>query len=291
MYHEAVRKYALSLLGQVNKKTYESLAQILALPSHRHARKLKKKLVNAEGVAIDGPHRRMNRQLREVAIKNKWMKKYGFLDIILSFDSMVMHGSMILSMAASTHNCLIGVDLSQGHSAIESELKAAVLKLHKATATEEECETSMAEQLPLNKEHMVFYARAVKPGISLCFICAAYNLMTIVAADVWNQVKEVMHALIEENFNVRFITGDIASSNASYFWDESNIQASSFIPKDVLESFGLEGDYLIAFRHSVTKKIVFVIADPPHCLKQVGAALKKTVIWSLRTSAEEIYAS
>jgi hypothetical protein len=31
MYHEAVIKYALSLLGQVNKKTYESLAQILAL--------------------------------------------------------------------------------------------------------------------------------------------------------------------------------------------------------------------------------------------------------------------
>jgi hypothetical protein len=39
----------------------------------------------------------------------------------------------------------------------------------------------------------------------------------------------------------------MASSNASYFWDESNIPASSFILKDVLESFGLEGDYLIAF--------------------------------------------
>jgi hypothetical protein len=66
----------------------------------------------------------------------------------------------------------------------------------------------------------------------------------------------------------------MASSNASYFWDESNIPASSFILKDVLESFGLEGDYLIAFRHPVTKKIVFVIADPPHCLKRVRAALK-----------------
>ncbi len=216
----------------------------------------------------------MNRQMREVAIKNKWMKKYGFLDIILSFDSMVMRGSMILSTAASTRNRLIGVDLSQGHSAIESEFKAAVLKLRKATATEEEYETSMAEQLPLNKEHMVFYARAVKPGVSLCFICAAYNLTTIVAADVRNQVNEVMRALIEEHFNVRFITGDMASRNASYFRDESNIPASSFIPKDVRESCGLEGDYLIAFRHPVTKKIVFVIADPPHCLKRVGAALE-----------------
>jgi hypothetical protein len=200
MYHEAVIKCALSLLGQVNKKTYESRAQIIALPLHRHAQKLKK-LIIAEGVAVDSLCRRMNRQMREVTIKNKWMKKYGFLDIILSFDSMVMHGSMILSTAANTRNHLIGVDLSQGHSVIESEFKAAVLKLHKATATEEEYETSMVEQLPLNKEHMVFYARAVKPG---CFICAAYNLTTIVAADVWNHVNEVMRALIEEHFNVRY---------------------------------------------------------------------------------------
>jgi predicted unusual protein kinase regulating ubiquinone biosynthesis (AarF/ABC1/UbiB family) len=129
MYHEAVIKYALSLLGQVNKKTYESLAQILALPLHRHARKLKKKLVDAEGVALDGPRRRMNRQMREVAIKNKWMKKYGFLDIILVFNSMVMRGSMILSTAASTRNRLIGVDLSQGHSAIESEFNGKAFLL------------------------------------------------------------------------------------------------------------------------------------------------------------------
>lgn len=88
MYHDAVIKYALSLLSQVNKKTYESLAQILALPTHRHARKLKKQLVDAEGVAVDGPRRRMNRQMREVAIENKWMRKQGFLDIGLSFDSM-----------------------------------------------------------------------------------------------------------------------------------------------------------------------------------------------------------
>lgn len=119
--------------------------------------------------------------LQEVAIKNKWMKRKVFLDVILSFDSMVMCGSMILSTKESTRNCLIGIDLTQGHSAIKNEFKVAVQKLWKALATDKEYEIAMAELLPLNKEHMVFYARATQPGC-LCFVCATYNTPTILAS-------------------------------------------------------------------------------------------------------------
>jgi hypothetical protein len=56
-YHDSVLKYSLSLLGKVNKQTYDSLAEILFLATHRQARRLKKKLVDSEGVAEDGPRK------------------------------------------------------------------------------------------------------------------------------------------------------------------------------------------------------------------------------------------
>lgn len=141
-------------------------------------------------------------------------------------------------------------------------------------ATEEEYNIAMSKPLPLNKDHMVLYARAITPGVSLCFICVAYNTPTLLAANICDQLNEVMCGLIENHFNVCFITGDMAKSNSSYFRDECAIPASLFIPKEVLESLGLEGSFKIAFWHPVSQKIVFIIADPPHCLKRVGSALK-----------------
>lgn len=141
-------------------------------------------------------------------------------------------------------------------------------------ATEEEYNIAMSKPLPLNKDHMVLYARAITPGVSLCFICVAYNTPTLLAANICDQLNEVMCGLIENHFNVCFITGDMAKSNSSYFRDECAIPASLFIPKEVLESLGLEGSFKIAFWHPVSQKIVFIIADPPHCLKRVGSALE-----------------
>ena len=196
------------------------------------------------------------------------------LDIIVSFDSMKMRGSMVLSTEKKTRNRLIGVDLSEGHSAIEAEFKATVRKLTKASMSEENFAASMSESLPLNAEHMVYYARAVEPGVNLCFICAAYNMNSIRAANIHLQMEDVMVTLHEHGFNVRFVTCDHASSNASWMKSKCTLSANSFIPSDVLDTFGLDGEFDMAFRHPVSGKFVFVIADPPHCLKRVGSALE-----------------
>jgi hypothetical protein len=50
-----------------------------------------------------------------------------------------------------------------------------------AIKDERSFEERMSKALIPNREHLVYYAKSMKPGVDLCFICAAYNLATVQA--------------------------------------------------------------------------------------------------------------
>jgi hypothetical protein len=98
------------------------------------------------------------------------------LDIILSFDSMVMRGEMILS---NHSNRIIGVVMGD-ESAIQKGFQCHVQKLRSKQDgnKDQSFENEMSEVLTLKKDHMVFYAKSANPGWPLCFICGVHNLVS-----------------------------------------------------------------------------------------------------------------
>jgi hypothetical protein len=200
--------------------------------------------------------------------------------MIISFDGMIMRNSAILSNRKETKNKLIGIHLVESDAAIEHLFDQYVKKVSAAANTidERSFEDCMAEALAPNREHMVYYAKSMKPGVDLCFICAAYNLATVRAHHISSQLWETLQVLGHNGFVVRVVTGDGAQSNVSYFQSKCTIKAKSFIPADVLRKHKLDGDFPIAFAHPVTTTPIFFIADPPHALKKVGSSLEHRVL-------------
>ena len=47
-----------------------------------------------------------------------------------------------------------------------------------------------------------------------------------------------------------------------------DMRASEFIPADVLEKHGLDGNFNVAFKHSTDDKSIFFISDPSHAIKR-----------------------
>jgi hypothetical protein len=86
---------------------------------------------------------------------------------------MVIRNSAILSNKKETKNKLIGVHLTD--PAIEHLFDQYVKKVSAAIKDERTFEERMSEALVPNREHLVYYAKSMKAGVDLCFICAAYN--------------------------------------------------------------------------------------------------------------------
>jgi hypothetical protein len=173
-YHEATFRFALSLIAKMDIGTYEKIRKVLFLPSHRHMIQIRNDLVGGDECLSDGPRRAVIKYMAELAKEKGWAGHN--LDIILSFDSMVMRGEMILS---NHSNRIIGVVMGD-ESAIQKEFQCHVQKLRSEQDgnKDQSFENEMSEVLTLKKDHMVFYAKSANPGWPLCFICGVHNLVS-----------------------------------------------------------------------------------------------------------------
>jgi hypothetical protein len=134
---------------------------------------------------------------------------------------------------------------------------------------------TLAKALPKNREHIIFYAKPIQPGRELCFICATYNLPTVKGKHVWRQLlREVILGLEEFDFIMRVVRADACGANSCCIRDKCNILGKNIIPAVLLQKFGLDGNFKIAFRHPTTVGPAFFVSDPPHALKRVGCALE-----------------
>jgi hypothetical protein len=83
-----------------------------------------------------------------------------------------------------------------------------------------------------------------------------------------------MRELFRDGFTACVLVSDAASANSTYFKSMSCIKASELIDAELLEEVGLTGNFMIAARHCVTKVPLFIISDPPHCLKRITNAME-----------------
>ena len=271
-YHDTVLKYALSKLPKVSKATFESIQNLLFLPSRRHVQRISAKLVSGEEGMEDGPRRTACKTMMRVAKENGWVD--DALDMVVTFDGMIMRGCLLLSGKKETKNKLLGCHLLESDSVIEKCFDDYVRKISAASLEQDTFESSLGEALTMNKEHLVYYAKALKPGVDLCFIIAAYNVPSTQAHQISSHVYENILVLEENNFNVRVLCADNAQCNESYFHSKGSMKASEFIPQEVLNKHGLSGDFIMALQHPVNLQPIFIISDPPHALKKVGSSLE-----------------
>jgi hypothetical protein len=175
---------------------------------------------------------------------------------------------------------LIGCHVMESETAIEQQFDAFVQKLSNASVSDsapkddQAWAASMSEAFTPNREHLVYYAKAIQHGVDLCFIAAAYNLPSVQAFHLSDQIDDITSTLEENDLITRIITTDNAQANESCVRSKLDMKASEFIPADVLEKHGLDGDFNVAFKHPTNDKSIFFVSDPPHALKKVGSALE-----------------
>jgi hypothetical protein len=206
MYHDIVLKYALSKLPKFSKATYESVQKLLFLPSRRHAQRISQKLVSGDEGLEDGPRNTACKTMKRVAKENGWTD--DALDMVVTFDGMIMRGCLLLSGKKETKNKLVGCHLRESDSVIEKCFDDYVRKISAASLEQDTFESTLGEALTTNKEHLVYYAKSLKPGVDLCFIIAAYNLPSTQAHHISGHVYECILLLEENNFNVRILCAD-----------------------------------------------------------------------------------
>jgi hypothetical protein len=275
-YHDAVITRALELLDKCDRATYEELATELFLPSHRHIRKIKSKLVS-EGVS--GFRKKITSKMSQACKDNGWLDEET-REVLVTFDGYIMRGNFLLSTKKGEENRIIGCDLPSSDGITERLFKDFVEKMKREAdgigniADKDTFASTLAEALPKNREHIVFYAKSIKPGRELCFICATFNLPTVKAKNVWRQLREVIFGLEEFDFIVRVVTADACGANSCCLRDKCKIRAKNIISAELLQKFGLDGNFKMAFRHPTTLGLIFFVSDPPHALKRVSCALE-----------------
>jgi hypothetical protein len=275
-YSDPIMQMAMSLVPRTSKSVFDNIQKLFLLPTRRHAQNKRDDQLSGGAKMEDGPRVTTCRRFKEHA------KIAGLvgdaLDVIVSFDGMVMRDSATLSNKKETKNKLIGVHLIESDPVIEHLFDQHVKKVSAAIKDERTFEERMSAALIPNREHLVYYAKSMKPGVDLCFICAAYNLGTVQAHHIAHQAWDTILVLAHNDFVVRVLTADGAQSNVSYFLSKCKKKASDFIPAHILQKHNLDGDFPVAFEHPVTGTPIFYIADPPHALKKVGSSLEHRVL-------------
>jgi hypothetical protein len=255
-YSDPIMKMAMSLVPRTSKSVFDNLQKLFLLPTRRHTQNKRDDQLSGGAKMEDGPRvttiRRFKEHSKLVGLKG------DALDVIVSFDGMVIRNSAILSNKKETKNKLIGVHLTD--PAIEHLFDQYVKKVSAAIKDERTFEERMSEALVPNREHLVYYAKSMKAGVDLCFICAAYNLGTVQAHNISTQIWETILVLEQNDFIVRVMTADGAQSNVSYFLSKCKKKASEFIPAHILRKHNLDGDFPVAFEHPVTRTPIFYIS-------------------------------
>jgi hypothetical protein len=208
-YNDTVIEYALVLLKKSKKEAYDSIAKILHLPSRRHLGRIQDRLVGKSG---DGPQRVVIREYRDLMEDRvtsagiPWSKVPGAMDVVLSFDSMYIRGKMLLSSSKSSRNKIIGVVVHDQPNVVRDEFTNYVAKMISLgeKGNDESLVSNIAHHLELNKEHHVFYAKSMAPGVDLTFIAGAFNVPNMTAYEVMVQADLVMRELFRYGFTACF---------------------------------------------------------------------------------------
>jgi hypothetical protein len=78
---------------------------------------------------------------------------------------------------------------------IEQQFDAFVRKLSDASVSapkdDQAWAASLSEAFTPNREHLVYYAKAIQHGVDLCFIAAAYNLPSVKAFHLSDQIHDI----------------------------------------------------------------------------------------------------
>jgi hypothetical protein len=139
-------------------------------------------------------------------------------DVVVAFDSMIIRSQMLLSSKKGSQNKLIGVNMTKHTTVIELDFNRFVKNICDADEdTEGTFEENLADALVLNREHMVYYAKSLKPGCPLCFLCATYNLPSVKLHAVEEEAFEVILHLEEFGFIIWVLTSNAAASNTAFF--------------------------------------------------------------------------
>jgi hypothetical protein len=194
-HNDKTMQYCMSLVPRTSKAVYDELQKLFLMPTRRYTKHKLDEKISGPGKMEDSPRVTSIRRFKEHAVAAGLTGQA--LDMIISFDGMIMRSSAILSNRKETKNKLIGIHLVESDGAIEHLFDQYVKKVSDAANTKDErsFEDRMDEALAPNREHLVYYAKSMKPGVDLCFICAAYNLATVRAHHILSQLWETIQVL------------------------------------------------------------------------------------------------
>jgi hypothetical protein len=206
------------------------------------------------------------RLMREEAEEKGWVGGEHD-DVGLSFDSLTIRGQALLR-----NGTLLGYQVRSNFSVVETEFRDIVRKY--SDFESESASTTLADNLVQTREHFVVYATALHPGNKLCFIAAAYNLCSIKSHNVDQILNDVTIGLYGFGWKVRTVCGDGATSNTTFFRSACDIPVRRFIPEAVLDQYGVDKDFKVAYSHPITDEPIFVVEDPPHAIKKGANSLR-----------------
>jgi hypothetical protein len=282
-YCPEVMQQSLTLLRDCDEKTYDTFAEILNLPSRRHARKKFAKEVDEDG---DGNCWKMTS--KEVNIWSNWAKKnpgisHGWDKVGIGYDSCEIAKGIIMKTRKSSMLRLSGVVMPETQDAATVLFEKFILRVKQergmGPCEGDQLET-VNEMLTRNTQHSVYYVTSLNPDCKMCFIGAVYNTPTLNMGLISDHLDELKMGLSEMGLSVVFEVLDSAGCNAGYANRASNIAAKEFIPADILAMHGLDGECLVAFRQQADGTVTFQLDDPPHVLKRVvGAAHNHPLSW------------
>ena len=152
-HHGIALKHALSKLPKFSKATCESVQKLLFLPSRRHAQRTSQKLVSGDEGLEDGPRHTACKSMKRVAKENGWTD--DALDMVVTFDGVIMRGCLLLSGKKETKNKLVGCHLLESDSVIEKCFDDCVRKISAASLEQGTFESTVGEALTANEERLV----------------------------------------------------------------------------------------------------------------------------------------
>ena len=246
-------------------------SECLFSPSRQHTERIKTKNITGVSGQAEGFRETITKQV-SLLIFEKELESMA-RDVVVTFDGMTMRGSLILGREKENLNRIIGCTLMD-ENVIKKQFETFVKQISETNDKSGELFNEVDSSFNENKEHIVFYAKSLHKSADINFICATYNMPTVSAYNVSEQISEVLNGLHRHKFKVRGICADAAQAQESFSKAKANIEAKSFIPSSMLKKFDLDGEFNIAFKDRFSNEPIMIVTDPPHVLKRVASSLR-----------------
>ena len=130
-------------------------------------------------------------------------------------DAMIIQKSINISCKKTIKNRIIWCVIPEDDSVRETMFKNIFRDLTKKLREKGDYifQESVQDALFENSEHLVYYAKALEPGMNLCFVVAAYNVPTSTKAKMVKYDNEIITKIYRSDFLVTETTADNAAAN------------------------------------------------------------------------------